>query len=333
MTRKFDEKAFFSVFAVLLFCGVIVSLCVGKYPLSFTDIAGLLTGKIQNSMKSRVFFFLRLPRTVVALIAGAGLGLAGWVYQTVFRNPLASPDITGISSGANLGAAVVIVVAGNSAITVASGAFAGGLAAVLAVAFLVRSTKSNTTSTFILSGIIIASVSKAAIMLLKYYADSDSGLAAIEYWTMGSLASVTMSKLSGILPFWIVGFAGLLLLHRQIVLLSLSDEEAESLGVNVRLSRFAVLSFSTLLVSSVISITGLISFSGLIAPHIARLITGKRDFRTMILSALTGAFVIVVSDIAARSIGSSEIPISIVTTFFGVPFLVFFMLKRRRNIT
>ncbi|MCQ2398160.1 MAG: iron ABC transporter permease [Sphaerochaetaceae bacterium] len=331
--RKFDEKAVFSVFAVLLFCGVIVSLCVGKYPLSFTDIAGLLTGKIQNSMKSRVFFFLRLPRTVVALIAGAGLGLAGWVYQTVFRNPLASPDITGISSGANLGAAVVIVVAGNSAITVASGAFAGGLAAVLAVAFLVRSTKSNTTSTFILSGIIIASVSKAAIMLLKYYADSDSGLAAIEYWTMGSLASVTMSKLSGILPFWIVGFAGLLLLHRQIVLLSLSDEEAESLGVNVRLSRFSVLSFSTLLVSSVISITGLISFSGLIAPHIARLITGKRDFRTMILSALTGAFVIVVSDIAARSIGSSEIPISIVTTFFGVPFLVFFMLKRRRNIT
>jgi len=280
-------------------------------------------------MTHKVFYTLRLPRTVMALLSGAGLGLAGAVYQIIFRNPLASPDIIGISSGANFGAAVAIVAASGTMLGVATGSFLGGLAAVALVMLLVNATRSNTTSTYVLAGIIINAVSRALIMLLKYYADSESELAAIEYWTMGSLASVTAGKVLSILPLWLIGFAGLLLLRRQIGLLSLNEEECRALGVRLRPVRLTVLLLSTLLVASVICVTGLISFLGLIAPHIARMMSRPQNAQTMVLSALVGSGVMLVSDILARALYSAELPISILTTVIGVPVLVWFMCKRK----
>ena len=208
-----------------LLSGSVISCCVGKYPISVTEIWAMLTGGEVKTMTAKVFFTLRIPRTVMALLGGMGLGLAGGVYQNIFKNPLASPDIIGISSGANMGAAIAIVSAGGAMVSIAVGAFAGGLAAVLLVMLLVQTTRSNATSTYVLAGIIISALANTVIMLLKYYADSESELAAIEYWTMGSLAAITASKVWAILPFWVVGFAGLLLLHRQIGLMSLNEEE------------------------------------------------------------------------------------------------------------
>lgn len=319
----------FALVGLVILTGIVISLCVGKYPISLAEIAALLTGGEVKEMTHKVFYTLRVPRTLMAALCGAGLGLAGAVYQNIFKNPLASPDIIGISSGANMGAAIAIVAAGGAMVSVAIGAFAGGLAAVAMVMLLVQATRSNATSTYVLAGIIISAVANAVIMLLKYFADSESKLAAIEYWTMGSLASITASKVQAILPFWIIGFAGLLLLHRQIQLLGLNEEECRSLGVRLGQVRIGVLLLSTLLVASIISVTGLISFAGLIAPHIARMMLKRQNTQTLILSAMVGAGVMLLSDILARSLYSAELPLSILTTIIGVPILIWFMCKRK----
>lgn len=305
------------------------SVGVGKYPISVREILKMMVGAEVSPLTVKVFLNLRLPRTLLALLAGAGLGLAGSVYQTIFRNPLASPDIIGVSSGTNLGAAVAIVLLGSNMLSLTIGAFIGGLLAVLFVVLLVRVTDSVATATYVLAGIIISATAKAFIMMLKYYADSDSELAAIEYWTMGSLASVTLDKLLSVLPFWLIGFVGLLLLRRQIALLSLNEEECRSLGVRIKPVRLTVLFLSTLLIASIICVTGLISFTGLIAPHIANMMLGRQNTKTLIMSSMVGAFVLLVSDILARSLTTAEMPISILTTIIGVPVLVYFMCKRK----
>ena len=302
--------------------GFIASICIGNYPISIREIISILTGGEVGAMTRKVFFTLRLPRTCMGVMAGAGLGVAGSVYQMIFRNPLASPDIIGVSSGANLGAAIAIVSVGIGVGGIALGAFAGGLLAVAFVMLLVRATRANTTATYVLAGII---------MLLKYYADSESNLAAIEYWTMGSFAGVTASKVLSILPFWLIGFVGLFLLHRQVGLLSLNEEECRTLGVRLYRVRLTVLTLSTLLVASIVSITGLISFIGLIAPHIARMMIKRENTDTMVLSAMVGAAVMLVADIFARSLYAGGLPISILTTIIGVPVLVYFMCKRKEG--
>lgn len=329
--NRLKQKSFtsFTLMGLAILAGIICSFCVGKYPITLPEIGALLTGGEVKEMTHKVFFTLRVPRTLMAVLCGAGLGIAGSVYQNIFKNPLASPDIIGISSGANMGAAIAIVTAGGAMVSVAIGAFAGGLAAVAMVMLLVQATRSNATSTYVLAGIIISAIAKAVIMLLKYFADSESKLAAIEYWTMGSLSSITASKVEAIFPFWLLGFLGLLLLHRQIGLLSLNEEECRSLGVRLRRVRVTVLLLSTLLVASIISVTGLISFAGLIAPHIARMMLGRQNTKTMILSAMVGAGVMLISDILARSLHSAELPISILTTIIGVPILMWFMCKRK----
>ena len=315
-------------FIVLTF---LASVCIGNSAISLPEIGAILTGGEVNAMTRNVFFTLRLPRACMGLMAGAGLGAAGSVYQMIFKNPLASPDIIGVSSGANLGAAVAIVSVGTGVGGIAAGAFAGGLLAVAFVMLLVRATRANTTATYVLAGIVISAVAKSVIMLLKYYADSESNLAAIEYWTMGSFAGVTAGKVFSVLPFWLIGFAGLFLLRRQVGLLSLNEEECRMLGVRLHQVRLAVLTLSTLLVASIVSITGLISFIGLIAPHIARMMIKRENTDTMVLSAMVGGAVLLVADILARSLYAGGLPISILTTVIGVPVLVYFMCKRREG--
>lgn len=336
MKRKSDRKVniplVFCLVGLCLLAGAVISFCVGKYPIAMEEILALVTGGEVKDMTAKVFFTLRVPRTIMALLGGMGLGLAGAVYQNIFKNPLASPDIIGISSGANMGAAIAIVSVSGTMVSIAVGAFAGGLAAVVLVMVLVQATHSNATSTYVLAGIIISALANAVIMLLKYYADSESELAAIEYWTMGSLAAITASKVWAVLPFWLAGFTGLLLLHRQIGLLSLNEEECRALGVRLSRVRIVVLLLSTLLVASVICVTGLISFAGLIAPHIARMMIRRQNSQTLALSALVGGGVLLIADILARTLYAAELPISILTTVIGVPILLWFMCKRKGGV-
>ena len=324
----------FAVITAAVITAAVVSVCVGKYTITTADIQAILKGEPVQEMTRKVFTTLRLPRTVMALIAGVGLGIAGSVYQIIFKNPLASPDIIGIAGGANLGAAVAIVsVSTSGMIAIAAGAFWGGLIAVVCVMLLVKATRSRSTSTYVLAGIVINAISKAVIMALKYFADPENELAAMEYWEMGTFGNTTLSKLLSILPMFLIGLAGILLLGRQIELMSLSDNECRALGVRLRPVRAAVLALSTLMVGSIISVTGLISFAGLIAPHTARLMLRRNDSTTIIMSGLVGAFVVLTADILARVLYSAELPISILTTVIGVPILIYFLCARGKDVS
>ena len=319
------NRIIFLVAAIILVAAFVISIGVGKYPISISDMVDILLNRPVDSLTRDVFYTLRLSRTIMALIAGIGLSVSGSVYQTIFKNPLATPDIIGVSSGANLGAAIAISFLAGGTTTIAISAFLGGLIAVFMALFLTRISKNKGISTFVLAGIVIGSLSQGLIMMIKFFADPERQLAAIEFWSMGCFASITSDKLISILPFFMVGIIGLILLRWQINILSLSDEEGRSLGVRVGVVRVGVMICATLVVASIVSVTGLITFIGLVAPHLARMIIKKNDTGTMILSGLIGASLLLIADTLARSLGSSEIPISILTTFIGAPFLAYLM--------
>lgn len=309
----------------LLVVLAVASLSVGKYPLS---IEKLLAG---NEMQWRVFVTLRLSRTIVGVMGGFALGVAGFVYQTVFRNPLASPDIIGVSSGASAGAAAgILFLSGAAAVTLS--AFAGALLAVIFALALSSLDRSGRGSTIVLAGIAVHSLAQTALMALKLTADPERELASIEYWIMGGLNGINLYSIGVNLLLCAVCMAALFLLHRQVILLSAEEGEARMLGVNVGKLRLAVLLIATLVVSSVVSLTGLISFVGLLAPHGARLLTRNNRIGTMLLSGLMGGILLCGADILARSVAVTELPVSIFTSILGAPFLIFLIVRGRKQL-
>lgn len=322
-TSNFKRRNTFLVFAFLLILiEFIVSLLVGKYPLT-PEL--LLSG---DSQAVQVFLTLRLPRTLMALLGGFALGVSGRVYQMVFHNPLASPDIIGVSSGASAGAAFAILFLSSSALSVTLSAFAGGLIAVFLALGLSSLSRGKGHSSIVLAGIAVHSLAQTFLMILKLTADPEKELASIEYWTMGSLNGLTLSKLPVTALICIVTLAGVFLLYRQIVMLTVEEEEARMLGVPVRQMRFLILLLATLITASVISVTGLISFIGLLAPHIALNLTHDNRKTTLLLCGMTGSILLCISDILARSAASSELPVSIFTSLLGAPFLLYLVIRR-----
>lgn len=328
-----NKKIFliFSIAVVLIL--VCLSLTIGSYDLSIHDIFKIITGQKVSKIQENVFYNLRLPRVIMGLFTGLALGLAGSVYQMLFSNPLASPDLTGVASGAGLGAAMAIVIGAGTTLEKTLGAFIFGIFSLILVIVLVKVAGVQRASTYILAGIVISSLADAGIMLLKYTADPLGELAAVEFWTMGSLSAITADKvmvslLSGMIPFVII-----CILHRQIVILSLGDENARYLGLNAKGQRIIILMLATWMVASVIAITGVISFVGLIAPHIAYLILKKRTGTFYFVSALIGAMIVLAGDMLARSLSSGvELPLSILTILFSTPVLVFWMWQQRGQI-
>ena len=308
--------------ALLLLVLAAVSLFIGKYPLSVELLAA------GDAMQWRVFRTLRLSRVLVGVIGGFSLGVSGFVFQTVFRNPLASPDIVGVSSGASAGAAVgILFLSGGAAVT--GTAFLGALAAVFAAIGLSMLDRSGKNSTIVLAGIAIHALAQTVLMCLKLTADPERELASIEYWMMGSLSAVSAHGIAGNLVLCLGCTAVLFVLHRHIILLSAEEGEARMLGVSVGMMRLAVLLLATLNVASVISITGLISFIGLLAPHIARMLTGDNRIGSMLLGGFCGGILLVGADMLARSTAMAELPVSIFTSLIGAPFLIWLVVGRR----
>ena len=318
-----NAKRFCKAATVLLALLALLSLLVGKYPLSLEK---LITGE---GLHRRVFWSLRCSRTLVGVTGGFALGVAGFVYQTVFRNPLASPDIIGVSSGASAGAAAgILFLSGSAAVTAC--AFSGALMAVVLALALSGLDRSGKNSTIVLAGIAVHSLAQTALMCLKLTADPERQLASIEYWIMGSLSGISLHSIGGNLALCALCLAVLFLLHRQIILLSAEEGEARMLGVDVGTMRLAVLLIATLVVSGVVSLTGLVSFVGLLAPHGARLLIGDHRRGTMLLSGLLGGCLLCGADILARSIAATELPVSIFTSLLGAPFLIFLIVKGRK---
>lgn len=311
-----------------LFAGVIVlvalffaSLFIGKYPLS---LSGVLGG---DPYQLRIFWTLRFSRTIVGLVGGFALGIAGFVFQMLFRNPLASPDIIGVSSGASAGAAFGILFC-SGVMSVTFCAFAGALSAVIMAILLSGLDRSDSKAAVILAGIAVHSLAQTVLMILKSMADPERQLASIEYWIMGSLNGVKSQTIIGNLILCLFCILLLFLFHRQCLLLSQEEVEAKMLGVSVQKMRFLVLVTATMVVASVVSMTGLISFIGLLAPHCARRLSRDNSAKTMFLGGLVGSSLLLLADIFARSAAQTELPVSIFTSLLGAPFLIFLLVKK-----
>ena len=315
-----------SVIQVLLLIVVLVwSVITGQYRLT---LKSLLSG---DTMSIMVFKRLRLPRALMGVIGGFGLSISGYIYQLIFKNPLASPDIVGISSGASAGAALAIVAVSASVPVISISAFIGAVTALIITLLTAYLVPGRNSYTIVLAGIAIHSVAQTILMFLKLAADPEKQLASIEYWIMGSLNSISRDSLA--IPFLttLAGFIIMAMLYRQVLILSTSEEEAVSLGVNVTILRFIILMLATLVVSSIICVTGLISFIGLIAPHIARLLTKRNDIFTYITSGLAGAILLTLADILARSVSTSELPVSIFTSLLGAPLLIILLIRANKK--
>lgn len=315
-----------SVIQVLLLLAVLVwSVITGQYPLT---LKSLLSG---DTMSIMVFKRLRLPRALMGVIGGFGLSISGYIYQLIFKNPLASPDIVGVSSGASAGAALAIVAVSASVPVISISAFIGAVTALIITLLTAYLVPGRNSYTIVLAGIAIHSVAQTILMFLKLAADPEKQLASIEYWIMGSLNGISRDNLA--IPFFttLAGFIVIALLYRQVLILSTSEEEAVSLGVNVTSLRFIILMLATLIVSSIICVTGLISFIGLIAPHIARLLTKRNDIFTYITSGFTGAILLTLADILARSVSPSELPVSIFTSLLGAPLLIILLIRANKK--
>ena len=323
MKKSSKIKNIIFLMTLVLLAELVLSLFVGKYPLSFE---GLMAGEEQAM---RVFMTLRLPRTCMAVLAGFGLGGAGMVYQTVFRNPLASPDIIGVSSGASAGAAFAILFLTGSAFAVMGSAFLGSMIAVALVLALTSIAPEKGNASIVLAGIAIHSLAQTILMVLKLSADPEKELASIEYWIMGSLNGITLDKLPVPFVLSVLCMIALFLLHRQVLLLSVEESEAALLGVSVEKMRLCILLLATLVVAATVSVTGIISFVGLLAPHCARLLTKDNRIHSLWLSGLLGGSILCMADILARSLVASELPVSVFTSLLGAPFLIWLLLRRR----
>ena len=315
-----------SVIQVLLLIVVLVwSVITGQYTLT---LKSLLSG---DTMSIMVFKRLRFPRALMGVIGGFGLSISGYIYQLIFKNPMASPDIVGVSSGASAGAALAIVAVSASVPVISISAFIGAVTALIITLLTAYLVPGRNSYTIVLAGIAIHSVAQTILMFLKLAADPEKQLASIEYWIMGSLNGISRDSLA--IPFLttLTGFIIMALLYRQILILSTSEEEAVSLGVHVTSLRFIILMLATLVVSSIICVTGLISFIGLIAPHIARLLTKRNDIFTYITSGFTGAILLTLADILARSVSPSELPVSIFTSLLGAPLLIILLIRANKK--
>lgn len=303
----------------------LVAFCVGKLNIPFTDLLSAIAYLFSDQAYSDTDFVLwniRLPRILTAILVGAALSIAGATYQGMFRNPLVSPDILGVSAGSGLGAVFAIYL-GLSVVGVQLFAFVFGLGTVFLVYFISQFVRRlDPVLALVLAGIAISALLGAGISLIKLLSDPYSQLTVITFWLMGSLTMATMDDLTVVAPLLFVSILPLILLRWRMNLLSLDDEEALALGVNIKRLRIIFILSATLMTSAAVSITGLIGWIGLVIPHISRLWIGP-DFRKLLPTAMfLGAGFLLLTDTIARTAFPIEIPLGVLTAFIGAPFFL-----------
>ena len=317
---------------------VMVSLGLGKYHIPLRDLCRFLVdgggpgllGSEQREMIHNLVFGIRLPRIIAAVLVGAALSVSGAAFQAMFVNPLVSPGILGVLSGASFGAILAMVFARNWA-TVQLSAVMGGFLAVAVAVVIARMYRAGSTIMLVLGGIISGAFFTALVSVLKYLADPYNQLPAIVYWLMGNLSSVDRQTLGVVGVPLTCGILVLISLGKQLNVLSMGSEEARTLGMNVRMVRLLVIFFSTGISALTVALAGNIGWVGLIIPHIARLLVGPNNEILLPTSALLGGLYLVIVDDIARLTFTFEIPLGIITSLLGIPFFVFVLRNARKG--
>lgn len=328
-----ESKEIISIL-LLIFLPIILffaSFLLGRYPIAPFDVINTLLCPIFPQCEvsptiTTIVFEIRLPRILGAFVVGSSLAMAGVAFQSIFKNPLVSSDLLGVSNGAGFGAALAILISGVGVVTQIF-AFIFGIISVSITYMLSKAYKSGGILVLVLSGVAISAFFSALVSAIKFVADPNDKLPEIVYWLMGSLASVTVDKLIMILVPVALGMIILFALRWNMNLLAMGDEEAQSLGINPSRVRLLIIIGCTLLTSAAVSISGIIGWIGLVIPHMARMVVGS-DNRILIPASLSlGASFLLLIDNISRALISIEIPIGVLTAIIGVPIFLY-LLKR-----
>ncbi|MCW4015185.1 MAG: iron ABC transporter permease [Candidatus Bathyarchaeota archaeon] len=330
-TKAGKTRYYWVLFALTftLFIVFLVSLGIGRYsiPVDKTVKALLMQPNIEQVVKD-VIFKIRLPRIVAATLIGASLSISGASFQGVFKNPLVSSHILGVASGAGFGAAVAIIL-GMNITMIQLFAFTFGIAAVVASFGISNLYKSSSALSLVLSGIIVSSFFSALISLMKYIADPRDTLPEIVFWLMGSLATVNTDDVFKTAPVIVAGITGLLLIRWRINIISMGDEEAQALGVNVKRLRSIIIALSTIITAAAVCVSGVIGWIGLVIPHVGRMLVGPDYKKLLPISTVIGAVYLLIVDDIARTLTTGEIPLGILTALIGTPFFAYILWKSK----
>ena len=325
MDRKYRVCMITGCIATLFLA--LIALCLGQYTIALQDVIKVLTlQKVDLVNAETVIFNIRIPRILVSLIVGSGLAAAGASFQALFSNPLATPDTLGCANGASFGAALGILL-GLNALGIQISALIFGILAVVLVFVFTRYRHANQIMMIILGGMVVSSLFSALVSLIKYVADPNDVLPVITFWLMGSFSNSTVRSLYTGVPMIILGMVVLYLLRYRINALSLKEEEAASLGINVRQNRMIVIVASSLITASVVSMCGVVGWVGLLIPHISRMLFGNNHTKVIPGCIVFGALFMLIIDTVARCMYQAEIPVSILTAIIGAP--VFLLLLRK----
>lgn len=311
--------------AVLLVAGLL-GLCAGRYSLSPIEVVSVLLGQSNPSVEL-VVYKLRLPRLICAILIGGALSAAGMAFQGLFQNPLVSPDILGVSSGACVGAVASILLGWGTAFTMLL-AFSTGVASVAVAILLTLLTRRSKNTIMVFAGIIVGRFMSSIVGILIFFADDESQLGAIVEWEMGSLAKVTTTDLFVFGPLLTVSIAVLLLLRWRINLLSVGEGDAKALGVNVTKESLLVIGVATFATALSVCVAGTIAWIGLIIPHISRWLIRDDNRYSMPLGVLLGSVALIISDTVARTLLPFELPLEVITGLAGAPIFAWIMVKR-----
>ncbi len=313
---------------LIIFVG---SLFFGRYFISPLNILKIIVGWKDgvDSTEWSLFLLIRLPRVILVSIVGMALSISGVIYQSMFRNPLVSPNILGVSAGCSFGAALSIILPFGFPYFTELSAFVFGIIAVASAYNISRFVKSSPVLLLILGGIIISSFFNALLSFLQYIADPYTHLPSITYWIMGGFFKASWSEtvMAGvvILPLILV----LLLLSNQLNILSLGDDDAKSLGIDVKFLRVTFITITTIMVAISVSVSGSIAWLGLIIPHITRSIVGANHQVSVPASMFIGAICLLIADDISRTLAPSEIPIGILISFVGAPIFAYLLIKTK----
>lgn len=314
---------------------VLLSFAVGRFPVSLHDVVSILASRWIDLPRTwpdaveTVVLGIRLPRVLAAVLVGGALASAGAAYQSLFKNPLVSPAILGVSAGAGFGAAIALILDwpwyGVQAL-----AFAGGLVAVGTSLTVGRSFRAASITGLVLAGIVVTAFFEALISLVKFGADPVNKLPAITFWLLGGLGKAGPRDVSlAAIPIG-VGFVLLLALRWRINVLALGDDEARALGIDATRTRLVAILATTLMTAGAVSISGIVGWVGLLVPHAARLLTGPRFERLLPAACLAGAGYVLLMDDAVRMF-ETEIPLGILTALAGAPFFVYLLSRVQKE--
>ena len=319
---------FLSVISLMVLA--LLSISLGRVSIQLKEIIEMIGGKPVPATTLRVITQLRLPRLLGAIAVGAALSISGSVYQSIFQNPLVSPDLLGVSSGACAGAATAIIL-GLSNYFVTAFSFVAGIISVAICVGISTLTKRKSNLILIFAGVIVGRFMDSMVGIMKYFADAESQLGDIVNWQLGTLSKVSQNNIGIMLPIILVCLLVTLLLRWRVNLLSVGEKEAASLGVNVTFDRTVLIILSTLLTATSVCFCGTISWVGLIIPHISRWLIGSDNRYSLPLCTLLGSNFMVIADLIARAATDYELPLGVITGFCGAPIFAFILIKKSKG--